>query len=73
MKYCVKPKRVASTFWRENEGWEKKDYARDRDFVAELELVAGADEVFVNGNSLIPNARAFEPLFKSRMFAGTDT
>ena len=36
----------------------------DRDFVAKLELTAGADEVFVNGDSLIPN--------KSRMFEGTN-
>ena len=70
-EYCVEPKRVASIFWRETEGWEEKDYVRDRDFVAKL--IAGADEVFVNGDSLIPNARALEPLFKSRMFTGVDT
>ena len=64
---------VVTVIWRETEGWEEKDYVRDRDLVAELELVAGADEVFVNGDSHIPNARALEPLFKSRMFAGVDT
>jgi len=26
-------------------------------------------EVFVNGNSFIPNAKALEPVFKARMFA----
>ena len=64
---------VVTVIWRETERWEEKDYVRDRDFVTELELVAGADEVFVNGDSLIPNARALEPLFKSLMFAGVDT
>ena len=59
--------------WRETEGWEREDYARDRDFVAGRELTAGADEVFVNGDSLIPDAQALEPLFKSRMFAEVDT
>ena len=59
--------------WRETEGWEKEDYVRDRNFVAELGLASEADEVFVNGDSLIPGAKALEPLFKSRMFAGVDT
>lgn len=63
---------AVTVIWRETEGWGKLDYTRDRDFVARLELTAGADQVFVNGDSLIPNARALEPLFKSRMFAGVD-
>ena len=29
----------------------------------------GADEVFVNGDSFIPEAKALEPVFKARMFA----
>ena len=61
---------AVTVIWRETEGWGQADYTRDRDFVAKLELAAGADEVFVNGDSLIPNAQALEPLFKSRMFAG---
>jgi adenine-specific DNA-methyltransferase len=32
-------------------------------------MTEGADEVFVNGDSFIPNAKALEPLFKARMFA----
>jgi len=51
------------------EGWQKEDYERDRQFVAEQKLTAGADEVYVNGDSLIPGARALEGLFKARMFA----
>jgi len=31
-----------------------------------------ADEVFVNGDSFIPNAKALEPVFKARMFASVE-
>lgn len=55
--------------WRENEGWQKTDLERDKKFVAEKKLTEGADEIFVNGDSFIPNAKALEPLFKARMFA----
>ena len=64
---------AVTVIWRETEGWEQADYARDRDFVAKQKLAAGANEVFVNGDSLVPGARALEPLFKSLMFAGEDT
>ena len=37
--------------------------------MAEKEPAEGADEVFVNGDSFIPNAKALEPVFKARMFA----
>ena len=33
----------------------------------------GADVTYVNGDSFIPNAKALEPLFKSRMFAGVQS
>lgn len=55
--------------WRETEGWQKEDLERDKKFVAAQKLTEGADEVFVNGDSFIPNARALEPVFKARMFA----
>ncbi len=55
--------------WRETEGWQKADLERDKKFVAEKKLTEGADEVFVNGDSFIPNAKALEPVFKARMFA----
>jgi adenine-specific DNA-methyltransferase len=61
--------RSVAVIWRETEGWEQADYERDRDFVAEHEMAAGADEVYVNGDSFIPGARALEGLFKARMFA----
>ncbi len=59
--------------WREKEawteGWQQADFERDKQFVAEQKLAHSADEVFVNGDSFIPNARALEPIFKVRVFA----
>lgn len=55
--------------WRETEGWTEHDYQRDRDFVAGHKLTDEADDIYVNGDSLIPEARALELLFKARMFA----
>jgi hypothetical protein len=49
--------------------WQKADLERDKKFVAEQKLTEGADEVFVNGDSFIRNAKALEPVFKARMFA----
>ncbi len=54
--------------WRETAKWEKPDYERDKQFVEQQKLTEGADEVFVNGDSFIPKARALESVFKSRMF-----
>jgi len=58
--------------WRETKGWGKKDYERDKKFVAEKKLTEGTDEVFVNGDSFIPKAKALDPVFKRRMFAGVE-
>ena len=64
------PGRSVAVIWRETEGWTDEDFARDRKFVGEQVLDGGADTVYVNGNSVIPGAKAIEPLFKARMFAG---
>jgi len=61
--------RKSAVLWRETAGWRKKDYERDKRFVAKKKLTEGADEVYVNGDSLIPGARALDGLFKTRMFA----
>ncbi len=61
--------RKTAVIWRETEDWQKEDYERDKQFVAEHNLAEGADEVYINGDSLIPGARALEALFKARMFA----
>ena len=62
--------RVA-VIWRETQGWNKDALVRDKEFVAEQKLTDGADEVYVNGDSLIREAKALEPVFKRRMFAET--
>jgi len=54
--------------WRETSGWEKADYERDKKFVEEQKLTEEVDEIFVNGDSYIPEARALESVFKNRMF-----
>jgi len=65
--------RLVVVIWRETEGWQKADLERDKKFVAEQKLTEGADEVFVNGDSFIPKAKALEPVFKARMFAGVES
>jgi adenine-specific DNA-methyltransferase len=64
--------RQVAIIWRETEGWQKANLERDKKFVAERKLTEGADEVFVNGDSFIPNAKALEPVFKARMFAAVE-
>ena len=68
----AEPGREVAVIWRETAGWSEDDFERDRRFVVEQEQAAGADIVYVNGDSAIPNARAIEPLFKARMFAGVN-
>ena len=56
--------------WRTTQGWKEKDYKRDKKFVSKQKLTEGADEIFVNGDSFIPDAIALDPVFKHRMFGG---
>jgi adenine-specific DNA-methyltransferase len=62
--------RETVVIWRETAGWQEQDYIRDRDFVVAQGLAEGADEILVNGDSLVPGARSLDPVFKSRMFGG---
>lgn len=55
--------------WRDTGGWGEADFERDRAFVEENGLAGGADEVFVNGDSFIPEARPLDGVFKERMLA----
>ena len=66
----IDQRRVA-VIWRETEGWGKAALVRDKEFAAERQLTTGADEVYVNGDSFIREAKALEPMFKRRMFAET--
>ena len=54
--------------WRETKGWEEKDWERDYRFIEENELTASAFEIYVNTNSIIPEAKSLDPLFKKLMF-----
>ena len=63
--------RKIAVIWRETEGWQKSDFERDKDFVADQKFSEGVDEIFVNGDSFIQEAKALEPMFKARMFAET--
>jgi len=61
--------RTVVIIWRDITGWGVADYEREAAFVAQQNLTAGADEIFVNGDSRIPGARSLDPIFKERMFA----
>jgi adenine-specific DNA-methyltransferase len=62
-------RREIAAIWRDTQGWEAEDLDRDREFVQQEGLAAETDEVFVNGDSFIPEARPLEPVFKQRMLA----
>ena len=64
--------RRTAVVWRETRGWTEEDYRRDRDFVSAQKLTEGADDIFVNGDSLIPGACALEAVFKAKMFGQTE-
>ena len=55
--------------WRETEGWEQQDWERDFLFVEESKLTEGAEKVYVNTDSIVPEAESLDPLFKRLMFS----
>ncbi len=61
--------RNAVVIWRNTEGWALEDRERDRDFVAANDMTSGADEIWMNGDSMVKDARTLDALFKQRMFA----
>ena len=62
--------RKTAVIWRDTAGWTEADRKRDAEFVAKEKLTEGAADVFVNGDSHIPEAKSLDPVFKQRMFAG---
>ena len=64
------PGRVVVVIWRDTRGWSVEDAERDRRFVKEQGLAAGADDVYVNAPCIQKGAKPVEPLFHARMFAG---
>ena len=55
--------------WRETKGWAEQDWERDYRFIEENELTEGASEIYVNTNSIFPEAKSLDPLFKRLMFS----
>lgn len=43
-----------------------------KDIVAAHKLTKGTNEVFVNGDSLIPGAWALDPVFRQHMFTSAE-
>lgn len=64
--------RTVVVIWREVKDWTEKDYERERDFLANQKITDGAEEIYVNGDSIIPSAQSLDPIFKHRMFMGVE-
>jgi len=54
--------------WRETAGWEQQDWERDYRFLQDHKLTEDATEVYVNTDSIVPNAKPLDPIFKRLMF-----
>ena len=61
--------REVVVIWRDVTGWKAADFKADAEFVKKEKLTDGADEVLVNADGVIPDARVLDPIFKERMFA----
>ena len=54
--------------WRETKGWNKQDWERDYRFIEQNKLTEDAAEIYINTNSIVPEAKPIDPLFKKLMF-----
>ena len=61
--------KIVVIIWRETKGWNEQDWERDCHFIQERELIKGAAEVYVNTDSIVPEAKPLDPLFKRLMFS----
>jgi adenine-specific DNA-methyltransferase len=55
--------------WRTTRGWKQEQFEADRDFVAKQKLTEAAEDIFVNTDSFIKDARSLDPVFKKKMFS----
>lgn len=55
--------------WRETKGWNEQNWKRDFRFIEEHKLTEGADKVYVNTDSIVPEAESLDPVFKRLMFS----
>jgi adenine-specific DNA-methyltransferase len=62
-------KRTAVVIWRDIQGCTRDDFQREAKLVTKQGWTQGADEVYVNGDSSIPNAQSLDDIFKRRLFA----
>jgi len=62
--------RETAIIWRTTRNWAEKEFEADRDFVQQQKLIEGAEVVYVNNDSFIPDAHSLDPVFKRRMFNG---
>lgn len=62
--------RETMIIWRTIRGWGEKELKADKEFILTQKLTEGAEDIFVNGDSFVPEARSLDPLFKQRMFDG---
>ena len=62
-------RKTVVVIWRETQGWDEQDWERDYCFIEENKLTEGASEVYVNTNSIVPEATSLDPLFKNLMFS----
>ena len=60
--------KVVVVIWRDTEGWEQSGWERDYRFIQENKLTEGANEVYVNTDSIVPEAEPLDPIFKRLMF-----
>lgn len=61
--------RATVVVWRDIAGWAHQDYERDKEFISVQPWIAEANELFVNGDSLLPGAQSLDGLFRDLMFA----
>jgi adenine-specific DNA-methyltransferase len=61
--------RTAVVLWRDIQGCTRDDFQREAKLVTKQGWTQGADEVYVNGDSSIPNAQSLDDIFKRRLFA----
>ena len=61
--------KIVVIIWRETENWSGQDWERDFLFIEEQNLTEEADNVYVNTDSIVPEAESLDPLFKRLMFS----
>jgi adenine-specific DNA-methyltransferase len=54
--------------WRTTEDWGTADWERDYRFIQEHKLTEDADAVYINTDSIVPEAESLDPVFKRLMF-----